>query len=76
MHWKKRKQYLKKVYAFFCREKREEKDTSLLQTERRLISIFVIGAFTFLLLFEAFFIGTRLILEERYQKEEFIREIK
>lgn len=52
------------------------KDSSLLQTERRLISIFVIWAFTFLLLFEAFFIGTRLILEERYQKEEFVSQIK
>lgn len=51
-------------------------DSSLLQTERRLISIFVIGAFTFLLLFEAFFIGTRLILENQFQKEEFISQIK
>lgn len=75
-HWKKREQYLKKIYSFFSREKRKEKDTSLLQTERRLISIFVIWAFTFLLLFEAFFIGTRLILEERYQKEEFVSQIK
>lgn len=52
------------------------KDSSLLQTERRLISIFVIGAFTFLLFFEAFFIGTRLILENQFQKEEFISQIK
>jgi signal transduction histidine kinase len=51
-------------------------DSSLLQTERRLISIFVIGAFAFLLLFEAFFIGTRLILENQFQKEEFVSQIK
>lgn len=63
--WKNNKKY---------REK--EKDSSLLRTERRLISIFVIWAFTFLLLFEAFFIGTRLILEDRFQKEEFIGDIK
>jgi signal transduction histidine kinase len=50
------------------------KASSLLSTERKLILIFVIGAFSFLLIFEAFFIGMRLILEERFQRDEFITQ--
>jgi hypothetical protein len=44
------------------------KYTSLLATERKLVLIFVIGAFSFLLVFEAFFIGTRVILENKFQR--------
>lgn len=51
-------------------------EPSLFRTERRLISIFVIWAFVFLLLFEAVFIWTRLILEERFQKEEFTSQVQ
>lgn len=53
---------------------KKTKASSLIQTERKLILIFVIGAFSFLLLFEAFFIGMRLILEERFQRDEFITQ--
>lgn len=46
------------------------------KTEQKLILIFVIGSFLFLILFEAFFIGTRLVLENQFQKEEFMNQIE
>jgi hypothetical protein len=50
-------------------------NSSLLSTERKLILIFVIGAFSFLLIFEAFFIGTRLVLENQFQRSDFESQI-
>ncbi len=49
--------------------------SSLDSTEKKLTRIFVIGALLFLLVFEAFFIGARLFLENRFQKEEFMTQI-
>jgi CHASE3 domain sensor protein len=50
-------------------------NSSLLSTERKLILIFVIGAFSFLLIFEAFFIGTRVVLENSFQTADFESQI-
>jgi CHASE3 domain sensor protein len=50
-------------------------NSSLVSTERKLILIFVIGAFSFLLIFEAFFIGTRVVLENGFQRSDFESQI-
>ena len=52
------------------------KDYSLIKTERKLISIFMIGAMSFLILFEAFFIGIRIIFENQFQKNNFIEQVQ
>lgn len=43
----------------------------LFQTERRLVRLFVIGIFLFLLVFEAIFLGSRMYLENRMQVSDF-----
>lgn len=45
--------------------------TSLHATERRLVTLFVGGAFIFLLIFEGIFLGGRIILENQFQKDDF-----
>jgi signal transduction histidine kinase len=50
-------------------------NSSLLSTQRKLILIFVIGAFSFLLIFEAFFIGTRVVMENNFQTADFETQI-
>lgn len=50
-------------------------ETSLKSTEKKLISIFVIWAFVFLIVFEATFIGMRLFLENNFQKSAFISQV-
>ena len=51
------------------------KNTSLRSTERRLTTLFVGGAFLFLVVFEGLFIGGRLYTEGIYQKQDFEKEI-
>ena len=50
------------------------KDYSLIKTEKRLVAIFMIGAMSFLILFEAFFIGIRIIFENKFQKDNFLSQ--
>ncbi len=48
---------------------------TLISTERRLVTIFIAWAFLFLVLFEAFFLSTRFIFENRFSKNIFDTEI-
>ncbi|GAB0175220.1 MAG: hypothetical protein HHAS10_10990 [Candidatus Altimarinota bacterium] len=49
--------------------------TSLIHTERKLIAIFLGGAFLFLLLFEGFFLVSRFIFEEKMSRTGFTNEV-
>jgi hypothetical protein len=48
---------------------------SLQSTERRLITLFVGGAFLFLIIFEGMFIIGRMVTEEQFAREDFVREV-
>lgn len=45
---------------------------SLISTERRLVTLFVGGAFLFLVIFETIFLFSRIILEEQYTEGAFL----
>jgi hypothetical protein len=49
--------------------------TSLYSTERRLITLFVGGAFLFLIIFEAMFITSRMVFEENISETDLASEI-
>lgn len=49
---------------------------SLISTEKRLITLFVWGAFLFLLIFEWFFIVSRILFENQFWRERFENEIQ
>ncbi len=49
---------------------------SLISTEKRLITLFVWGAFLFLVIFEGFFIVSRFLFENQFSKERFESEIQ
>lgn len=51
-------------------------NSSLLHTERKLIAIFLGGAFLFLLIFEGFFLVSRFIFEESISRSGFATEMK
>lgn len=76
MGYKKILEIIRDTLWFDKPTRRETDISSLKKTETKLVIIFVIGAFLFLLIFEAFFISTRVILEDRFQKEEFILQVR
>jgi len=65
-----------KIWKKYLTKDKESYDISLHRTKNRLVWLFVIWALLFLFVFEVFFITTRVILEDRFQKEEFVTQIR